>query len=192
MWDQPLRSLTGSYASLVLQILASPLYRAQVLQKSLLAAPNKDLWCSFSGEALGGGSDSHWAGLLWNGRHSSPTHRHSLKPNCPHLVIPLVGSSDSQGPALAELSPLGRSECCTGLELLEHISLGGSCLGLRWVLDCVVLVWEGIVTPSVSSAGTPNSPTMVASFNLSFRTLEFAPMEGLAGCTQPEPVEHFS
>lgn len=38
------------------------------------------------------------------------------------------------------LSPSDRYECCADLRSLKHGSLGGSCLGLGWVLSFVALV----------------------------------------------------
>lgn len=98
----------------------------------------------------------------------------------PHLTYPF----DNQWPCPAELSPTMRSECCAELGSLEHVSLGGFCPGLTWVLDFVALA-QGRATRLLTI------PLMGDSFDSDAwrpHPAVLAHAEGLAGCIQPEPA----
>ena len=119
--------------------------QAQVVQKGLLAAPNRDLWCirflekfladsQIVTELCRFGKGSSLARLLYAA---------GARPSHPNLVILLTCAFDSWWPCPAEFSSTGRRECFTELGPSDHIPLRGSSLGLGLVLGCAVEMQGG-------------------------------------------------
>ena len=146
------------------QLTRTPPCQAGVQQKGLLTAPSRDLWCTFSEEALGRNSVSHWAVGFWNRGWSCPcpTGSASITPYG-RLIWSVPASQGS--PALLSSTPQ-RDWSAVHNWKLWSTPPWGLLSGNLCVLDCGVLVWGDHHSPLCTIGNTCH---MTGSTDISFQ-----------------------